>query len=197
MNDIEKMVIKRKKESIILGIIIIILCITFLILFSNDYLKILNNDFYHVSGRQTLEEAIKNKERYISVDLNHANLEIYSLDNKKENKKLNLYTLNFDNKKIMIFLRNNTVITDNVYLNIESFDRYKLSIKNLMNDKDYYNIILSNENFVLNRNIDLITIYIIYIILILSIIIIIFNIYYLNNPKKTYYYKKYMKKLYI
>lgn len=190
MNDIEKMVIKRKKESIILGIIIIILCITFLILFSNDYLKILNNDFYHVSGRQTLEEAIKNKERYISVDLNHANLEIYSLDNKKENKKLNLYTLNFDNKKIMIFLRNNTVITDNVYLNIESFDRYKLSIKNLMNDKDYYNIILSNENFVLNRNIDLITIYIIYIILILSIIIIIFNIYYLNNPKKTYYYKK-------
>ena len=196
MSNIEIKVIKKKKESLMLSIVMIILCIISLIFFSSDYLKVLNNEYVNINNSKLLEDAIKNKERYVSADLRDAKLETYSLENKNK-KKLNLYTLDFDNKKVMIFLRDNTIITDKVYLNIESFDGNKKSIKELLNNSDYYDAILSNENFILNRNIDLTKMYVIYILIILSIVTIILDIYYINNPKKTNTYKKYMKKLYI
>lgn len=196
MSNIEIKVIKKKKESLILSVVMIILCIISLIFFSSDYLKVLNNEYVNINNSKSLEDAIKNKERYVSADLREAKLEVYSLENKNE-KKLNLYTLDFDNKKVMIFLRDNTIITDKVYLNIESFDGNKKSIKELLNNSDYYDVVLSNENFTLNRDIDLTKMYVIYILIILSIVTIILDIYYINNPKKTNTYKKYMKKLYI
>ena len=196
MSNIEIKVIKKKKESLMLSVVMIILCIISLIFFSSDYLKVLNNEYVNINNSKSLEDAIKNKERYVSADLREAKLEVYSLENKNE-KKLNLYTLDFDNKKVMIFLRDNTIITDKVYLNIESFDGNKKSIKELLNNSDYYDAILSNENFILNRDIDLTKMYVIYILIILSIVTIILDIYYINNPKKTNTYKKYMKKLYI
>ena len=196
MSNVEIKVIKKKKESLILSVVMIILCIISLIFFSSDYLKVLNNEYVNINNSKSLEDAIKNKERYVRADLRKAKLEVYSLENKNE-KKLNLYTLDFDNKKVMIFLRDNTIITDKVYLNIESFDGNKKSIKELLNNSDYYDAILSNENFILNRDIDLTKMYVIYILIILSIVTIILDIYYINNPKKTNTYKKYMKKLYI
>ena len=196
MSNIEIKVIKKKKESLMLSIVMIILCIISLIFFSSDYLKVLNNEYVNINNSKSLENAIKNKERYVRADLRKAKLEVYSLENKNK-KKLNLYTLDFDNKKVMIFLRDNTIITDKVYLNIESFDGNKKSIKELLNNSDYYDAILSNENFILNRDIDLTKMYVIYILIILSIVTIILDIYYINNPKKTNTYKKYMKKLYI
>lgn len=196
MSNIEIKVIKKKKESLILSVVMIILCIISLIFFSSDYLKVLNNEYVNINNSKSLEDAIKNKERYVRSDLRKAKLEVYSLENKNK-KKLNLYTLDFDNKKVMIFLRDNTIITDKVYLNIESFDGNKKSIKELLNNSDYYDAILSNENFILNRDIDLTKMYVIYILIILSIVTIILDIYYINNPKKTNTYKKYMKKLYI
>ena len=196
MSNIEINIIKEKKKSLILSTLMIILCIISLIFFSEDYLKILNNEYFIVSDSKSLNEAIKNNERYVSVDLSGAKLEVYSLENISK-RKINLYTLDFDNKKVMIFLRDNTIITNKVYLNIESFDQNKKNIKELLNDSAYYDIILSNENFVLNRNIKLIKMYTLYILIILSIIKVIFDIYYINNPKKTIAYKKYMKKLYI
>lgn len=196
MSNIEIKVIKKKKESLILSIVMIILCIISLIFFSSDYLKVLNNEYVNINNSKSLEDAIKNKERYVRADLRKAKLEVYSLENKNK-KKLNLYTLDFDNKKVMIFLRDNTIITDKVYLNIESFDGNKKSIKELLNNSDYYDAILSNENFILNRDIDLTKMHVIYILIILSIVTIILDIYYINNPKKTNTYKKYMKKLYI
>ena len=196
MSNIEIKVIKKKKESLMLSIVMIILCIISLIFFSSDYLKVLNNEYVNINNSKSLDDTIKNKERYVSADLRKAKLEVYSLENKNK-KKLNLYTLDFDNKKVMIFLRDNTIITDKVYLNIESFDGNKKSIKELLNNSDYYDAILSNENFILNRDIDLTKMYVIYILIILSIVTIILDIYYINNPKKTNTYKKYMKKLYI
>lgn len=196
MSNIEIKVIKKKKESLILSVVMIILCIISLIFFSSDYLKVLNNEYVNINNSKSLEDAIKNKERYVRADLRKAKLEVYSLENKK-GKRLNLYTLDFDNKKVMIFLRDNTIITNKVYLNIESFDGNKKSIKDLLNNSDYYDAILSNENFTLNRDIDLTKMYVIYILIILSIVTIILDIYYINNPKKTNTYKKYMKKLYI
>ena len=158
MSNIEIKVIKKKKESLILSIVMIILCIISLIFFSSDYLKVLNNEYVNINNSKSLEDAIKNKERYVRADLRKAKLEVYSL---------------------------------------ESFDGNKKSIKELLNNSDYYDAILSNENFILNRDIDLTKMYVIYILIILSIVTIILDIYYINNPKKTNTYKKYMKKLYI
>ncbi len=197
MSNIEELIIRRKKENIVLNVIIIIICLISLIFFGNDYEKVLYNDYFVINSKESLEEAIKNKERYAVMDLQNSNLEMYSLKDIKTNEQLNLYTLTYDNKKVMIFLRNNTALTSKVYLNIESLDGNKISIEKLLNNGEYYNKILTNENFTLNRNIDLIKMCVFVLLIILSIILIIFDIIYYKNPKKTIKYKKYMKKLYI
>ena len=197
MSNIEELIIRRKKENIVLNVIIIIICLISLIFFCNDYEKVLYNDYFVINSKESLEEAIKNKERYAVMDLQNSNLEMYSLKDIKTNEQLNLYTLTYDNKKVMIFLRNNTALTSKVYLNIEALDGQKISIEKLLDNGEYYNKILSNENFTLNRNIDLIKMYVFVSLIILSIILIIFDIIYYKNPKKTIKYKKYMKKLYI
>ena len=197
MSNIEIKVIKKKKESLMLSIVMIILCIISLIFFSSDYLKVLNNEYVNINNSKSLDDAIKNKERYVMMDLQNSNLEMYSLKGVKTKEQLNLYTVTYDDKKLMIFLRNNTALTSKVYLNIEALDGQKISIEKLLDNGEYYNKILSNENFTLNRNIDLIKMYVFVSLIILSIILIIFDIIYYKNPKKTIKYKKYMKKLYI
>lgn len=197
MSNIEELIIRRKKENIVLNVIIIIICLISLIFFGNDFEKVLNNDYFIINSKESLEEAIKNKERYVMMDLQNSNLEMYSLEGVKTNEQLNLYTVTYDDKKLMIFLRNNTALTSKVYLNIEALDGQKISIEKLLNNGEYYNKILTNENFTLNRNIDLIKMYVFVSLIILSIILIIFDIIYYKNPKKTIKYKKYMKKLYI
>ena len=197
MSNIEELRIRRKKENIVLNVIIIIICLISLIFFGNDFEKVLNNDYFIINSKESLEEAIKNKERYVMMDLQNSNLEMYSLKGVKTKEQLNLYTVTYDDKKLMIFLRNNTALTSKVYLNIEALDGQKISIEKLLDNGEYYNKILSNENFTLNRNIDLIKMYVFVSLIILSIILIIFDIIYYKNPKKTIKYKKYMKKLYI
>lgn len=197
MSNIEELIIRRKKENIALNVIIIIICLISLIFFGNDFEKVLNNDYFIINSKESLEEAIKDKERYVMMDLQNSNLEMYSLKGVKTKEQLNLYTVTYDDKKLMIFLRNNTALTSKVYLNIEALDGQKISIEKLLDNGEYYNKILSNENFTLNRNIDLIKMYVFVSLIILSIILIIFDIIYYKNPKKTIKYKKYMKKLYI
>ena len=82
MSNIEIKVIKKKKESLILSVVMIILCIISLIFFSSDYLKVLNNEYVNINNSKSLEDAIKNKERYVRADLRKAKLEVYSLENK-------------------------------------------------------------------------------------------------------------------
>ena len=61
MSNIEIKVIKKKKESLILSVVMIILCIISLIFFSSDYLKVLNNEYVNINNSKSLEDAIKNK----------------------------------------------------------------------------------------------------------------------------------------
>ena len=65
MSNIEIKVIKKKKESLMLSIVMIILCIISLIFFSSDYLKVLNNEYVNINNSKSLNDAIKNKERYV------------------------------------------------------------------------------------------------------------------------------------
>ena len=82
MSNIEIKVIKKRKESLMLSVVMIILCIISLIFFSSDYLKVLNNEYVNINNSKSLNDAIKNKERYVSADLRKAKLEVYSLENK-------------------------------------------------------------------------------------------------------------------
>ena len=75
MSNIEIKVIKKKKESLMLSVVMIILCIISLIFFSSDYLKVLNNEYVNINNSKSLDDAIKNKERYVSADLRKANSE--------------------------------------------------------------------------------------------------------------------------
>ncbi len=198
MSNIEELIIRKKKENIVLSIIIIILCIIGILFFYNDYIDFSNNDYYKINTKEDLETAINKKIKFVNMDLTNAKAEMYSLSKLDDkNNKLNLYTIDLENKKVMIFLKNNTIITNKVYLNIEKFDGNKLSIKELLNDDEYYDIILSNEKFNENRNFEIYKIYVLISLIVLEVLSIIINTIYYKNPKKTYRYKKYMKKLYI
>ena len=67
-------------------------------------LKKLPNDYFIINSKESLEEAIKDKERYVMMDLQNSNLEMYSLKGVKTKEQLNLYTVTYDDKKLMIFL---------------------------------------------------------------------------------------------
>ena len=194
MSDIKGLVKVKKQENIILSFILIFVCIINIVLNYNVYYKVITNNYLQINSFTELEKAVKNKERFISVDLRESQLEKYSLNDKKNT--IDIYTLTIDNKNILVLLDTNTMITDKV--NLEIIDSIDITdtIKDKLN-KDYYDKILSNTNYILNRNIELIKLYVVVLIFIISLINIIVNIIGLINPTKTHLYKKYNKKLYI
>lgn len=197
LGSVEELVKRNKKENLVLNLIIIIVCILSLMLNINNYFRVISSDYFEIKSINDLSNAMKNKERFISVDLRSAKLEMYSLKetNKKENFS-DIYTLNIDGNNILILLKPNTMITDEVPLEILNDSKDTYQIKNKLKDNNYNNKVLSNINYNFNRNLEIIKFYITVILLILSIINIIINIYGMLNPNKTYMYKKYNKKLY-
>ena len=194
MSDIKGLVKVKKQENIILSFILIFVCIINIVLNYNVYYKVITNNYLQINSFTELKNAVRNKERFVSVDLRESQLEKYSLNNKKNT--IDIYTLTIDNKNILVLLDTNTMITDKV--NLEIIDSIDITdtIKDKLN-KDYYDKILSNTNYILNRNIELIKLYVVVLIFIISLINIIVNIIGLINPTKTHLYKKYNKKLYI
>ncbi len=194
MNDIKGLVKVKKQENIILSFILIFVCIINIVLNYNVYYKVITNNYLQINSFTELEKAVKNKERFISVDLRESQLEKYSLNDKKNT--IDIYTLTIDNKNILVLLDTNTMITDKVNLEIIDSIAITDTIKDKLN-KDYYDKILSNTNYILNRNIELIKLYVVVLIFIISLINIVLNIIGFINPTKTHLYKKYNKKLYI
>ena len=194
MNDIKGLVKVKKQENIILSFILIFVCIINIVLNYNVYYKVITNNYLQINSFTELKNAVRNKERFVSVDLRESQLEKYSLNNKKNT--IDIYTLTIDNKNILVLLDTNTMITDKVNLEIIDSIAITDTIKDKLN-KDYYDKILSNTNYILNRNIELIKLYVVVLIFIISLINIIVNIIGLINPTKTHLYKKYNKKLYI
>lgn len=194
---VEELVIKEKKKSIIFNVIIIILCLFSFIVFNQEYIKILKEDYFYINSLETLNYAIDNNERFVSMDLSSASIKPYSLKSEVLDKKLNLYIMSYDEKKIMIFLRDNTILTDKVYLCVKSFSKNEKSIKEIISDNDnFYDVILTNDDYTLNRNIELMKVFIFVFLIIISLLSIVFDIFGIINPKKTHMYKKYLKKLY-
>lgn len=198
VGSVEELVVRNKKENLVLSFIIIIVCILSLMLNINNYFRVISSDYYNIKSINDLNVAIKNKERFISVDLRDAKLEMYSLKefNEKENFA-DIYTLDIEGNNILILLKPNTMITDEVSLEIFNDTKHTYQIKNKLKDINYNNKVLSNLEYNFDRNVELIKFYITVILLVISIINIIYNIYGMFNPNKTRLYKKYNKKLYM
>ncbi len=198
LNSVEELVKRNKKENLVLSLIMFVICILCLILNINNYFRVITNNFVVVNSIDDLYTAIKNKERFITVDLKDATLEMYSLKKTNENNNIiNLYTLTIDNKNVLVLISPNTMITDKVSLEILNDTKYIRQIKDKLENNNYESKVLSTIDYNFNRNIEIVKFYVTIFILTISIINIIFSIYGICNIKKTYAYKKYNKKLYM
>lgn len=198
IESIEELVKRNKKENIVLSLIIIIFCVLNLLLNINNYFRVITSDYYEIKSANDLNIAIKNKERFVSVDLRDSKLEMYSLKEEDKNEKFaDIYTLILDDTNVLVLLKPNTMITDEVAVEISNDTKDTYQIKNKLKYDKYSNKNLSNLDYNFNRNLELIKFYIVIILLVLAIINIVFNIYGVLNPSKTYTYKKYNKKLYM
>lgn len=194
MKKVEELIKRKKKENILLSLLLITICMLNLILNFNNYVKVVSKDYYEVNDIESLNKSIKNKEKFIIVNLKNAKLESYSLAN-KDNVLANLYTLNMDNKNILILLKPNTILTTKVFLEILNDTSETYQIKDKLNN-NYYDKYLSNVNYDFSIKFESIKLYVILLLLTLSIISIIINVISIRNPNRTHMYKKYYKKLY-
>ena len=194
LNSVEELVKRNKKENLVLSLIMFVICILCLILNINNYFRVITNNFVVVNSIDDLYTAIKNKERFITVDLKDATLEMYSLKKTNENNNIiNLYPLTIDNKNVLVLISPNTMITDKVSLEILNDTKYIRQIKDKLENNNYESKVLSTIDYNFNRNIEIVKFYVTIFILTISIINIIFSIYGICNIKKHMHIKNIIK----
>lgn len=191
MDDLRKLAKRKIMESLILSLLIIVFCIFNFGVNIDTYKKVIFDDYTIVNNYEELSSAKVNNDNFIIIDLSNAGIEHYKLD-----EKANIYTLILDGKKILVLLKENTVLTDKVNVQIIKQDEFIQDIEKKLYKNTYDDIILSNINY--NRDIDIIKykVYVIGILTILSLISILINLIKLIKPEKTKYYKKINSKYY-
>lgn len=192
-------IIKRKKmEGLILNVIVIIVVITTIILNSDIYKQIFTEKNL-ITNKETLNDVIKKDKRFVTLDLTNAELTRFSIKNNTEDKiEINTYKITYDDQTLIVFLRENTAVTNKIKGELITPKNEKLEIqKKLKEELDSENIIdisFSNVDYMREEFI-IKTKFIISICSIaLLIIFSIFDVYYFINPKKTKKYKNYRKK---
>lgn len=194
MNDIRELVVRKKLQNLILNFILIIFCFINIILNIDNYKKILSNNFDTISSISQLDKAKKDNNLFIYIDLQDAKMQNYSIKNKLN--KANIYTLNMDDKNILVILRENTILTDKTPVKIINDSDIISDIKNKLKDNDYYEISLSNVDYNDDKIIELYKIYALFLILSLSTLFIFIDLFGIFIPSNTIMYKKYKKKYY-
>lgn len=192
-------IIKRKKmESLILNVIVIIVVIVTIILNSDNYKQIFMEENL-ITNENTLNSVIKLDKRFVTLDLTDAQLTRFSIkDNSKDKILVNTYKVSYENKTLIIFLKENTAITNKVRgefitpvnENLEILNELKKELKN----ENIIDICFSNVDYMMEEKI--IKFKFIFSIIVISLLITfsILDIFYLIKPKKTRKYKKYTKK---
>ncbi len=194
-----KEIIKRKKmESLILNIIIIVVVTSTIILNSDNYKQIFMEENL-ITSKETLNSAIKEDKRFVTVDLAKAKLTRFSIKNNSTNKILsNTYIVSYDDKVLIAFLKENTAITNKIKGEIIKPTNEELEIQNQLKqelkNENIVDICFSNVNYKTQEKI--IKFKFIFSICIISLLTLfsIFDIFYYIKPEKTRKYKKYIKK---
>lgn len=194
-----KEIIKIKKiESLILNIIIIVVVISTIIL-NSDYYKQIFTEENLITSKETLNNVIKEDKRFATVDLAKAKLTRFSVKNNSKNKIFyNTYTVSYDDKVLIVFLKENTAVTNKIKGELIKPTNEELEIHNQLKQElksdNILDICFSNVNYKTQEKIIrfkfLFSISIIIILFLFSIL----DIFYCINPENTRKYKKYIKK---
>lgn len=192
-------IIKRKKtESLMLNIIVIIVVLATIILNSDNYKQIFIEENL-ITSEETLNSAIKEDKRFIALDLTDAQLTRFSIKNNTSNEILaNTYKVSYNDKTLIVFLSENTALTDKIKGEFITTANEKLEIQNALKqelkNENVMDICFSNVDYMIEEKI--IKFKFIFSISIITLLVIfsIFDIYYFIKPKKTRKYKKYIKK---
>lgn len=191
--------IKSKKiEGVILDFIVIVFIFIMIVLNSGDYKQVFSSNRV-IFDKNSAEKMINNKKRFVTLDLENAKLTRFSLKNNDTGSlEINTYEVIYDNKILIVFLKENTVVTNKVNGELIYFRNEKNEIKNKIkeesNDKEIYEVAFSNEDYKTQEKlIKLKFITSIFIILFMFLRLLI-NLLYYYNPKNTRKYIKYRKK---
>lgn len=197
MKEIIEIIRREKLESIILKFIIMLFCLFTIILNSETYMAVFKS-INKINSYEELEKAVDENEKFITLDLTDAKLMKYSIVS-SENDRVNIYSISFDNKNLLIALKDNTALTDNVTGELLEYDSNMKDIKEKLeynsNNKYEMTKYFSNVSYVKNENMIKIKFYFILLVLLLMIITLPFNIYLYVYPKKTKKYEKLKKEL--
>lgn len=192
-------IIKRKKlESLILNIIVIIVVISTIILNSDNYKQIFMEENL-IASEETLNSAIKEDKKFVTLDLTNAELTHFSIKNNKTNElEVNTYKVSYNDKTLIVFLKENTAITNKIDGELitpvnEELEIQK-SLKQELKDENIIDICFSNVDYMAEEKIIKFKFIFSIGIIILLVIFSILDIYYFIKPKKTKKYKRYIKK---
>ena len=190
IRNIKEMVTRKKREGLILWLLITIFCFANIIINIDVYKNVVFNSYKQISSL----EDIKKDDKFMTIDLTKAKKENYLLE--LNNDKANIYTLNLNGTNVLVVTTNNTIATDKVI--VEKYDNESLTndIRLKFPEKKYDGTTFSNINCNKDINIELGKIYTLFGFFILGLIFAIKNLIQMINPTKTKMYKKLYKKLY-
>lgn len=176
---------KTKKQiyiNILLCIFLISFCTINLLLNKNIYNGVLSNNYNIITSLDDLNRT----DRFIYADLTHAKLENYSIKNSQQ--KVNIYTYNLNNVNVLLLLKDNTLITNKTPLEVIKDNEITIDIKEKFKDNNYYELVLSNIDYNLDRKIYLYKAYALLSLVLISFIAIIINIIklFILKRKKVY-----------
>ncbi len=191
--------IKSKKiEGVILDFIVIVFIFIMIVLNSGDYKQVFSSNRV-IFDKKSAEKMINNKKRFVTLDLENAKLTRFSLKNNDTGSlEINTYEVIYDNKILIVFLKENTVVTDKVNGELIYFRNEKNEIKNKIkeesNDKEIYEVAFSNEDYKTQEKLIKLKFIISIFIILFMFLRLLINLLYYYNPKNTRKYIKYRKK---
>jgi hypothetical protein len=191
-------VIKRSKmENMILKFIIIIILSITIILNSDTYKEMFQNENL-ISSKEELDTILKENKRFVTLDLTNAELTRFSLQNDEtKQNEINTYKIEYDNEILLIFLSENTAITNKVRGELNTYTIEENEIKEKVleenEDKTVMTLCFSNVNYKMQENIVKYKFLFSVGLLCILVISIFIDIYLFLNPSKTRKYKKYKK----
>lgn len=191
----KELIKKRKMDNIVLDIVIFMVVIMTIIISYNDFKELFIDD--NVINDISSYNTYKNN-KYISIDLSDAKITRLSIENiATKEKEINIYKLTYDNDTLLVFLNNNTILTNKVNGKLITPSGTEEEAKKLLNKELTTNVldkVFSNVNYQKEKDMVKLRIEMCLVIMIFCIFSFIFNMIGYLNPEKTRTYRKYEQK---
>lgn len=195
--EIEELVKEEKLENLILKLFLIVMCLVTIIVNSEEYKEVfLERESINTYAK--MNRAIKNKEKYIVINARKADETRFSLENKKNSVEAKIYEINYGEKSIIVMLKNNTALTNRIKGELLKNDSNINSIKDVLteeNKTEYFDYYFSDLDYLDESLIVKKKFYISVSIIALLFLSMLHDAYKYFNPRKTFLYRSYVKRL--